>query len=846
MLKSRRISELTQFSGSINGTELIFTQKGSVTRKVDLSAVYNSASLSLSASIMSSSFSSRITNDSSSFSSRITNITSSYSNTANYIPIRGSESEIFVSSIDLDVTNLNVTSSHKTGRVMWNQADYTAEIHTDVSGVKIQVGQESVVRVRNASGGTINNGKIVYISGSVDSSPEIFLADANVLSTVERTIGMATHDILNNSFGYITTFGLVRDLNTIGFPEGTKLYLGSSGNFTPSTSSLYNVQVGYSVREHNTQGTILVNIDKRGSQLNAQLENTVTSASLLNLIGADNATNIISGTLHSDRLPTTGVSAGTYNSVTVDTKGRVTAANNRTVSGTGMISVANGDGISGNPVISSTPISVTYAQLSTHITNSTLVQGSWYRITDYQTRWNVPNSSTKVTLEGPTEVLLVLATKNNTLAPIAYSETYPEDVIYYDAAITYSNFPPSDNFQGSTDGTPSSGAITGWITRRIDTKKNIDIAFDWRHITTRCYKYDAPAGVTSWNSGTTYSKNDVVITSNKLYFSLVDDNLNNATTDTSKWRPVSPYTELNTYFAASKTSLNLLKTTLTTSNAFVDRPIFCDSFTSTNGGTIQLTNVKNITISAGCHTFVFGGVTDCYVYSLDIGNYFYNNTIGTNFYNNTIGNSFQYNTIGNNFNNNTIGNSFNNNTIGNSFYSNTIGNNFYSNTIGNSFYYNTIGNSFNSNTIGIDFYYNTIGNNFYSNTIGNSFYYNTIGNSFYSNTIGTDFNANTIGIDFQSNTIGNSFYYNTIGTEFNSNTIGIDFYYNTIGNSFNNNTIGNSFYKNTAQDNFTSQDFTGATHVYNNYNTTLLNGTNAKWLTYYNDSGVLVSTSPSS
>lgn len=53
---------------------------------------------------------------------------------------------------------------------------------------------------------------------------------------------------------------------------------------------------------------------------------------LANVVNADttNATNINSGTLSADRLASSGVGAGTYKSVTVDTKGRVTAGTNPT------------------------------------------------------------------------------------------------------------------------------------------------------------------------------------------------------------------------------------------------------------------------------------------------------------------------------------------------------------------------------------------------------------------------------------------------------------------------------------------------------------------------------------
>ena len=180
-----------------------------------------------------------------------------------------------------------------------------------------------------------------------------------------------------------------------------------------------------------------------------------------------------------------------------------------------------------------------------------------------------------------------------------------------------------------------------------------------------------------------------------------------------------------------------------------------------------------------------------YCYNNSIGNYFQRNTIGNNVYNNTIGNGFQDNSIGNNCYYNTIGNYFRYNTIGNYFNNNSIGNYFQYNTIGNEFNNNSIGNEFDYNSIGNDCYDNSIGNSIGSNTIGEWFYRNTIGESFYQNSIGNGFNNNSIGNDCYQNSIGNNCRNNTIGNNMYNNTIGNYFQYNTIGNYFQYNTIGN-------------------------------------------------------
>lgn len=48
--------------------------------------------------------------------------------------------------------------------------------------------------------------------------------------------------------------------------------------------------------------------------------------------------------------------------------------------------------------------------------------------------------------------------------------------------------------------------------------------------------YIFQAGIAEWDSGTTYYIGSLANSAGKIYVSLVDDNLNNAVTDTTKWR----------------------------------------------------------------------------------------------------------------------------------------------------------------------------------------------------------------------------------------------------------------------------------------------------------------------
>lgn len=167
-----------------------------------------------------------------------------------------------VDYIDFDTTYSDGSSE---GRLSWNTEDGTLQVGMPGGNVNLQIGQEQVLRVKNTTGSQVNNGQVVYTNGATGSRPTIALAQADTLATADQTIGVLTEDILNNQSGYITTFGLVRDINTTGISEGDALYLSAdtAGAFTPTKPAPPNhaVRVGYCLREHANQGIILVEIE---------------------------------------------------------------------------------------------------------------------------------------------------------------------------------------------------------------------------------------------------------------------------------------------------------------------------------------------------------------------------------------------------------------------------------------------------------------------------------------------------------------------------------------------------------------------------------------------------------
>jgi len=523
-------------------------------------------------------------------------------------------------------------------------------------------------------------------------------------------------------------------------------------------------------------------------------------------------------------------------------------------------------------------ISKTYAELKTLKDASQLVAGQYYKITDFQTKWWNQGHPSKgafyVITSSVTEPLIVLAISTNKFGVNVYSDLYPTDIIYYDFEAVVN----SGMLYGS--GIPN---FKGWITRRIDTSRNIDVSLDWRHITVNCCRPDMTS-IPQWSSTTTYSLWSVVKINNKLYYSLQNNNINNnpvpnpsyINTPTVYWRPISGFREGLTYFPtdelfgfyANKPDGSYLVNLPADSATRTQKYMFGTDAESGNNAN-SLDSYSNITIQGtGCWGNIFcGGGTQ-----LKFGSNCYLNLLAY-MESNTAGDNFKFNILFNN-SGNKFGDGFeqNRSTIdtvhpsfsfsGNVFIGNTSNNIFLGGTTGNIFDVTTSYNHFGSITRG-----NKIGSNCYSNFFPhNQTRYNTLapffnsnfidsngafeGNvtlgSCFRNTFGGRVGDNVFGNNFRDNIIGSDFTKNQIAANFISNTIGIYFTCNIIGDFNAYSTIGHYFRRNNVSAGAISDtNFTLSTQVYNNYDKTIfLNSAGTPRLSYYNSSDVQIVTSP--
>jgi len=155
-----------------------------------------------------------------------------------------------LSSSSITLTPLSASPTYKEGSIYYDQGTHTLAYMNDNADVRVNIGEESLIRCRNASGVLIPNGQAVKIIGAQGNRPRIIKATSEnnqFTNHSNEIIGVATHDISHTEDGYVTTEGIVRGIDLSLFSEGDTLYLQIDGtlNTTYPPIPYDKILVGY-------------------------------------------------------------------------------------------------------------------------------------------------------------------------------------------------------------------------------------------------------------------------------------------------------------------------------------------------------------------------------------------------------------------------------------------------------------------------------------------------------------------------------------------------------------------------------------------------------------------------
>lgn len=167
---------------------------------------------------------------------------------------------INVNSVGYNTTYVP-TGLETTGTSYYDNASHTLSTVLE-EGVILQNGQELHVYGKNAGGVDIHNGDAVSITNVGGSFTTFALTNATDPVSAYAFVGLATEDIPINSFGYVTSRGVVRDINTDSWTEGLPLYVNASspGHLTQTYPTAPNFVINAGVVEYKSINHGKVNV----------------------------------------------------------------------------------------------------------------------------------------------------------------------------------------------------------------------------------------------------------------------------------------------------------------------------------------------------------------------------------------------------------------------------------------------------------------------------------------------------------------------------------------------------------------------------------------------------------
>ncbi len=199
------------------------------------------------------------------------------------ITLMGEQMDLGETVSDLNYFQFDTAASNTSavGKLFWDDGDGSLSLGLKGGNVDLPIGQENVVLSYNGTGSVINKGRVVYISGAQGQRPSISLSSASAEASSSKTLGITTEQIGIGQEGFVTTFGIVRGVNTELFTPGSALWLSTTAGGitqTPPSSPDHAVFIGYCVKSNQSSGEIFVAV-QNGYEIE-ELHNVLISSPL--------------------------------------------------------------------------------------------------------------------------------------------------------------------------------------------------------------------------------------------------------------------------------------------------------------------------------------------------------------------------------------------------------------------------------------------------------------------------------------------------------------------------------------------------------------------------------------
>lgn len=240
------------------------------------------------------------------------------------------EYELKAGQVEFDQTP---TGTAGVGIMRWNDTDGTVDLGMKGGNVTLQIGQETLIRVVNKTGGNLLEADFAAVrvrsvseGGAAGQRLAVVLAQADSDADSATTIGIVTENIDVNQEGFITIQGNVNGIDTTGaksyggletWVDGDMLFLdpvnpGYMTNVKPSAPD-HLIVMGYVVYAHAIHGKIYVKVDN-GYELDELHNVLITTPANNDLLTYESSTSLWKNKQLTSGIVTTALGYTPYNS----------------------------------------------------------------------------------------------------------------------------------------------------------------------------------------------------------------------------------------------------------------------------------------------------------------------------------------------------------------------------------------------------------------------------------------------------------------------------------------------------------------------------------------------------
>jgi len=187
------------------------------------------------------------------------------------------------------------TVTPATGRLYWNDGEGNLSYLLKGGNVTQETASTQNVLVYNGTGSPLTKGQVVYMNGAQGQRPSVALALATSDATSARTLGVVAEAIANGAEGWVTSLGILENMDTSAFTAGAQLYLSGStaGALTQTKpqAPVHMVYVARCIKSHATSGRVFVTV-QNGYEMDELHDVKITSPVAGNILIYDDTQDL--------------------------------------------------------------------------------------------------------------------------------------------------------------------------------------------------------------------------------------------------------------------------------------------------------------------------------------------------------------------------------------------------------------------------------------------------------------------------------------------------------------------------------------------------------------------------